>query len=140
MISHQQFLEIDEKDEHFRYMSFVMIKAEFCLCETKDADHNCTADQRLCLTTWTVQLLHFLLNPNFQTSSHMCKLFFVEPGQKARRQFSRVATHIFSYLQVGKSRINNAQNTTIYLTYEPLHEKTNNLHNMRKQRRRSASR
>ena len=60
------------------YMSHVMRKPDFGLCENKDADQlcsNCTADQCLCfrytdstITLLIVQYL-FFLNPNFQAST-----------------------------------------------------------------------
>ena len=53
-------------------MSLVMRKPAFCICENKDADQlrsNREADQRLCFHY--IKLFHYLLNPKFQTSSHL---------------------------------------------------------------------
>ena len=57
------------------YMSCVMRKHDFCLCENKGADQlcsNCTADQRLFLRHMdsTISLL-----PIFQASSHLLRLY-----------------------------------------------------------------
>ena len=67
-------------------MSCVMRKADFCICENKDADQLCgnrTADQRLCFC-----YIDFYLNPKFQASnllwlhSPVC----VRPGLKPQRR------------------------------------------------------
>ena len=79
------------------YLSPVMRKPAFCICENKGTDQlhgNRAAHQRLCFTAYTAQSLAFcFLNPKFQASSHLLwfySLVCVEPGQKPQRQtFSR---------------------------------------------------
>ena len=72
------------------YLSLVMRKPAFCICENKDADqlHGYReADQRLCFALRIVQFLYYL-NPKFQASSHLLWLYSrvrVGPGRKPRR-------------------------------------------------------
>ena len=89
---------------HHFYMSLVVRKPDFCICEIKDADQlrgNRKADQRLCFryTDSTIPLLpkswdtifnHFgsELNPIFQASIHLIRLYSpvcVGPGRKPLR-------------------------------------------------------
>ena len=84
------------------YMSLVMRKPDFCICENKDADQLCrnrTADQRLCFATWIVQSL-FFLNPKFQASSVFLSLHSpvcVGPCRKPRRPvFSERGSYMMS--------------------------------------------
>ena len=73
------------------YLSLVMRKPDFCICENKDADKlhgHPEADQRLCFRykDTTIQSLYFL-NPKFQASSHLLWLYSpvcVGPGWKPR--------------------------------------------------------
>ena len=72
------------------YMSLIMRKPAFCICENNNADQlrgNREADQRLCFATQLVQFL-FFLNTKFQASSHLPCLYSpvcARPGQKPRR-------------------------------------------------------
>ena len=71
-------------------LSLVMRKPAFCICVNKDADQlrsNCAADQRLCFR-YTDSTSLYYLNPKFQGSSHLMRLYSpvcVEPGRKPRR-------------------------------------------------------
>ena len=73
------------------YMSRVVRKPDFCICENKDADQlrsNCAADQRLCFRYTDSTLSLYYLNPKFQASSHLLWLYSpvcVRPGRKPRR-------------------------------------------------------
>ena len=81
------------------YMSPVMRKLAFCICENKDADQlrsNCAADQRLVFATWIVQSLNFL-NPKFQASSIFCcctALFVWDLVGNLEDRFSHNEAHI----------------------------------------------
>ena len=72
------------------YLSFVMRKPAFCICENKDADQLCgnhEADQCLCFRYMDWKSL-FYLNPKFQASSYLLwfySLVCVGPGRKPRR-------------------------------------------------------
>ena len=58
-------------------LSLVMRKPDFCICENKDADQlrgNREADQHLCFRYTLVQSIYYL-NPKFQASSHLLKLY-----------------------------------------------------------------
>ena len=87
-----------------QYMSLVMRKPAFCICENKDADQlrgNPEADQRLCFRYTDRQSLYFL-NLKFQESRHilwMYSLVCVGLGQKPRRP---VFSQRGSYLSVHK--------------------------------------
>ena len=60
-----------------------------CICENKGADQlrgHCEADQRLCFH-YRDSTIPILLNPKFQASSLLLKLFrpfFVGPGRKSK--------------------------------------------------------
>ena len=91
-----------------RYMSLVMRKPAFSICENKDADQlrsNCAADQRLCFRIWIEQSLYYL-NPKFKASSYLLWLYSlvcVGPGQKPRRPgFSQRG----SYGKIVRCRLN----------------------------------
>ena len=64
-------------------MSSVMRKPAFCICDNKGADQlrsNCAADQRSCFC-----YVDYFLNPKFQTSSHLLRLYSpvsVGPGRQ----------------------------------------------------------
>ena len=81
------------------YMSRVVRKPTFCICENKDTDQlrgNREADQRLCFfATLIVQSLYFL-NPKFQVSSHLlwlCRPVCVGPARKPEDRFSHNEAH-----------------------------------------------
>ena len=67
-----------------------MRKPAFSICEHKEADQlrgNREADQRLCFATW-IERSRFCLNPKFQTSSHLLRLYSpvcVGPGLEPQR-------------------------------------------------------
>ena len=73
-----------------QYLSLVMRKPFFCICENKDADQlrgNREADQRFCFR-YTDSTFPLLLNPKFQVSSHLLCLYrmvCVGPCRKRRR-------------------------------------------------------
>ena len=80
------------------YMSLVVRKPAFCICENKDADQlrgNREADQHLCFRYLdsTIPLL-----PKFQASSHLLWLYSpvcVGPGRKPRRPvFSQRGSYV----------------------------------------------
>ena len=66
------------------YMSRVMRKPDFCICENKDADQlrgNRKADLRLCFGYTDIAILYFL-NPKFRISCHflrLCSPVYVRP-------------------------------------------------------------
>ena len=72
------------------YMSRVVRKPAFCICENKDADQlrgNREADQRLCFR-YLDSTIHILPKSNFQASSHIQWLrspLCVGPGRKPWR-------------------------------------------------------
>ena len=77
----------------FIYLSLVVRKPAFCICENKDAEQlrgNREADQRLCFFfARIVQSLYFQ-NPKFQASNHLLYMYSqvcVGPGRKPRRPF-----------------------------------------------------
>ena len=78
------------KDNGCFYMSLVMRKPAFCICENKDADQlrgNRKADQRLCFR-YTDSTIPLLPNPIFQVSNNFLWLYSpvcVRPGRKPRR-------------------------------------------------------
>ena len=76
-------------------MSLVMRKPDFCICENKDADQlrgnreavTAKLISAFVFATKIVQSLYFL-NPKFQASSHLVRLYSpvcVGPGRKPRR-------------------------------------------------------
>ena len=74
------------------YMSCVMRKSNFCICENKDADQlcsNCTADQHLCFnhTDSTISPLFKSEISSFYTSSVTAQTVCVRPGWKPWRLF-----------------------------------------------------
>ena len=77
---------------HFKnsYLSIVVRKLDFCLCENKGADQlpsNCETDQHRCFR-YMDSTISLFLNPKFQASSHLLCLYSsvcVEPGRKPRR-------------------------------------------------------
>ena len=84
-------------------MSLVLRKPAFCICGNKDADQlrgNREADQRLCFHYKVVQSLYYL-NPKFQASSHLLRLYRpvgVGPGRNSRRPvFSERGSYLFLY-------------------------------------------
>ena len=74
------------------YMSRVMRKPVFCICENKDADQlrgNREADQRLCFR-YIDSTIPLLPKTKFQAFSHLLWLYSpvcVRPGQKPQRPF-----------------------------------------------------
>ena len=73
-----------------KYMSRVMRKLDFCLCENKGADQfrsDCKAHQSLCFF-YMDSTIPFFLNLKFQASSHplwLHRLVWFGPVQKPRR-------------------------------------------------------
>ena len=73
------------------YLSRVVRKPAFCICENKDADQlrgNAKLISAFVFATWIVQSF-FYLNSKFQASSHLLWLYSlvcVGPGRKTRRQ------------------------------------------------------
>ena len=87
------------------YMSCVMRKPTFFICENKGADQlrgfSFAVTAKLIgdfvFATRILQSLYFL-NPKFQASSHflwLCGLVCVGPGRKPERWFSHDAAHVF---------------------------------------------
>ena len=81
-----------------QYMSRVVRKPAFCICENKDVDQlrgNREVDQHLCFryTDSTIPLL-----PKFQASNHLLRLYSlvcVIPGRKPRRPvFSQLGSYV----------------------------------------------
>ena len=72
------------------FMSRVLRKPAFCICENKDADQlrgNREADQRLCFR-YIDSTIPLLSKSKFQASSHLLWLYSpvcVRPGRKPRR-------------------------------------------------------
>ena len=90
--------------KYVKYMSLVMRKPAFCICENKDADQlrgNREADQRLCFCYIDSKSL-FFLNTKFQASRHLVWLYSpvcVGPGRKPRRHvFSQRGLYHTTYL------------------------------------------
>ena len=76
-----------ELPEVLFYLSLVMRKPAFCICENKDADQLCgngTADQRLCLR---YTLLHIPKTSFLYPFSAAVQPVCVGPGRKFRRPF-----------------------------------------------------
>ena len=83
------------------FMSRVMIKPTFCICENKGADQlrsNSEADQRLCFATRIVQFL-FYLNRNVPVSGNLLCFYssvYVEPVRRPHCWFSHDAAHLYN--------------------------------------------
>ena len=99
-----RFLALEKCLYYQSYMSLVMRKPAFCICENKEADQlrgNREADQRLCFR-YTESTIYFL-NLKFQGSSHLLWLYSpvcVRPGRKPGRQvFFHNEAHILPYLE-----------------------------------------
>ena len=81
-------MQLSDHLDNNLYMSRVMRKLAFCICENKDADQlrgKLVSD--FVFATQIVQSLYFL-NPNIQVSSHCLWLYSPVcdgPGQKPRR-------------------------------------------------------
>ena len=100
LVSDREAIKNRSSYDSMVYMSLVMRKPAFCICENKDADQlrgDREADQRLCIRFLKVQYLYFL-NTKFQASSHLLWLYSqvcVGPGRKPRRPvFSERGSYI----------------------------------------------
>ena len=81
------------------YLSRVMRKQTFCICENKDADQlrgNREADQRLCFRyiESTIPLLSKYEISSLQPSSVTVQLVCVGSGRRPERWFSHDAAHL----------------------------------------------
>ena len=88
------------------YMSCIMRKQDFCLCENKGADQLCSTctskgqGQLISAFVFATRIVQFLffLNPNFQASNYLLRLYrqvCVKPGRKPRRPvFSRRGSYV----------------------------------------------
>ena len=82
------------------YLSLVVRKPAFCICENKDADQlhsNC------CAFVFAIRIVPslYFLNPKFQASSHLVWLHSpvcVEPGRKLRRPIFSERGSFVSYV------------------------------------------
>ena len=114
------------------YMSLIMRKPDFCLCENKGADQlrsNCEADQRLCFRhTDSTIIISLLLKteissfyPIFETIQvGLCQV------RNPEAQFSHVAAHMHCLWWgtfLSKVPLHLKFDTLCFIT-EPLHEKT----------------
>ena len=89
---------MDTKTENKHYLSRVMRKPTFCICENKDADQlrgKREADQRLCFR-YIDSTIPLLSKSEFQASSHLLRLYSlvcVGPGRKPECWFSHDVAH-----------------------------------------------
>ena len=94
------------------YMSLVVRKPAFCICENKDADQlrgfavTAKLISAFVFATRLVQSLYYL-NPKFQASSHLLWLYMpvcVGPGRKPRRPvFSERGSyqkHMYTFIRM----------------------------------------
>ena len=108
------------------YMSLVLRKPAFCICENKDA---VTAQliSAFVFATWIVQSL-FYLNPECQASNHLLWLYSlvcVRPRRKPRRPVSSQRGSYISEIEKSKNFkviTTHQDNTSVLFT--PLHSTT----------------
>ena len=109
------------------HLSRIMRKPTICICETKDPQVSFAITAKLIsasvFATWIVQSLYFL-NLKFPASSHLQWLYSldcVRSGQNPHCWFSPVATHLESFKQSMRPKVQRNNEDSAIQRFERRH-------------------